>query len=177
MKRDTLSRWLSPRNGAVFCFFLGIFLGTFSFLLTGGENTVFSWLEPSGWSPGLSGLSQLLWKRCLLAGFLWLLGISLMAVPGMALFLIWCGFSMAVVIASLTRQQGIRGLPLFLAYVFPQIICYLPAVLVFVRWGFQRIKRPHLAGFLVLLLLMVLGAMLEAWVSPEVVLWISDWFS
>ena len=177
MKREILSRWLSPGNGAVFCFFAGIFLGTFSFLLSGEEEAVFVWTDASGWAAGLSGLSQLLWKRCLLAGFLWILGISLMAVPGMSLFLVWCGFSMAVVIAFLTKQKGVRGLPLFLSYVFPQIFCYLPAVLVFVRWGFQRIKRLHLAGFLVLLLLMALGALLEAWVSPRVVLFISGCLS
>lgn len=177
MKTELLSQRLSHASGAVCFFFLGIFLGTFAFLLTDGDGADSVLPDIPRLASGGEVLPQLLFSRCLLAGFLWLLGISMLALPGTLLFLVWCGCSMAVVVASLTKQQGVRGLPLFLACVFPQVICYLPVMLVFVRWGFQRVKRLHLGGFLVLLLLVSLGAVLEAWVSPKLVLWVSGWLS
>ena len=173
MKIEILSRRLSHTGVAVCFFFAGIFLGTFGFLLTYGDGADRVWPGMAELASGGAALPQLLRNRCLLAGFLWLLGISMLSIPGMFLFLVWCGFSMAAVIASLTTQQGVWGLPLFLACVFPQILCYLPAVLIFVRWGVQRGKRLHLGGFLILLLLVSLGAVLEARVSPALVLWVS----
>ena len=174
MKWKIPSRRPSHGEYAALCFFAGILIGSLWLPLSGASCSELIQPElatvlPEKLStlPGGPTLGNLLLKRLLFAGFLWLLGMSLVAAAGMSLFLFWCGCSMALFIAALTVQRGCIGLPLFVLLQFPQMLCYLPAVLVLVGWGFGKPKKLHLAGFLVLLFLMAVGAILEVWVCPR----------
>ena len=59
--------------------------------------------------PSLELLAELLLKRSLGIGILWLLGMSLFAVPGFCLAAVYAGFSMAFLISSMTVQAGLMG--------------------------------------------------------------------
>lgn len=161
-----------PSMLVAFCFFTGIFLGTVWVNKMGAELKeqlgIFgqAFLAGSVPPPSLEQLAELLLKRGLETGILWLLGISLFAVPGFCLAAAYAGFSMAFLISSMTVQAGIRGILLFLLSVFPQAIFYLPVISVLYLWGMAPGSKIHGGGFAVLLILTVAGAASELWLNP-----------
>lgn len=178
MKNQILLHKPSVSDFAAFCFFAGILLGTVWANLEGGEDNfqVMSFFFRYG-SAGGEVLAGLILKRWLLAGVLWLTGMSLLAVPGILIFLVWAGFSMAFLISGLTVQSGVAGLALFAASVIPQIFLYLPVIAVLSSWALNRCQKLHLAGFLVLLVLTAAGAAAEAYLNPALFFLISEFFS
>lgn len=182
MQWKILSRRPSHGEYAALCFFAGILAGSLWFPFSGSSCSELTLPELAAvlpaklaWFEG-SALGRLLLKRLILTGFLWLLGMSLVAAVGMSVFLFWCGCSMALLIAALTVQRGWIGLPLFVLLLFPQILCYLPVMLVLIGWGFGTPKKLHLTGFLVLLLLMSVGVILEVWICPRLFALVSGCF-
>ena len=106
-------------------------------------------------------LAELLLKRSLGIGILWLLGMSLFAVPGFCLAAVYAGFSMAFLISSMTVQAGLMGVFLFLLSVFPQMIFYLPVLAGLYIWAMAPGNKIHGGGFAVLLILTAAGAASE----------------
>ena len=94
-----------PSILTVFCFFAGIFAGTMWVNRMGAglkeQLGVFgqAFLTGSTQPPSLELLAELLLKRSLGIGILWLLGMSLFAVPGFCLAAVYAGFSMAFLIS------------------------------------------------------------------------------
>ena len=99
-------------NVFVLCFLPGIFAGTMWVNRMGAglkeQLGVFgqAFLTGSTQPPSLELLAELLLKRSLGIGILWLLGMSLFAVPGFCLAAVYAGFSMAFLISSMTVQAG-----------------------------------------------------------------------
>ena len=87
-----------PSILTVFCFFAGIFAGTMWVNRMGAglkeQLGVFgqAFLTGSTQPPSLELLAELLLKRSLGIGILWLLGMSLFAVPGFCLAAVYAGF-------------------------------------------------------------------------------------
>ncbi len=172
MNNRTFSQKPAIEVLAVFCFFVGVFGGIILANQNGGELAAA--LEMPG---GMTSWFGLLGKRCLFAGALWLLGMSLPAIPGTLCVIGWLGFSMSFLISSYTIRCGLGGLPVFLASVFPQILFYLPVWAVLITWALCGQQRLHLAGFAVLLVLTALGALTETALNPGLTALVWNWFS
>lgn len=171
--RNTLL--FTDRLAAVF-FFCGILAGCV-WVHTGNGEALFLG-TPSFFLKQTTGeaLLSLMRSRILLLFGLWILGLSLLAVPGICLFFCWSGFSMAAVLAGFTAKWGAKALFLFLFSLFPHLFLYLPILFVLSSWAFGKRKKLHLSGFLILLIATVLGAVLEGLVNPLFCLLFSCYF-
>lgn len=162
----------SAQTAAAVCFFVGIAAGT-----------VWVGVMPDSLKAqlGLFGQAQLSGTRPLVdpdlflhifllreaqAGFLWLIGMTAFAVPAFLLTALYIGFSIAALLSLMTMQAGLLGLPVYLASVLPQAFLYLPAISVLFFWGFEPLKKTHLAGFIVLTVVIGLGAFAECFLNP-----------
>lgn len=171
-------QWSVPRfyppSMIIFCFFIGILGGTIWVgMMAGSMREQFAVFSRAKMLEGVLSLDAdaffRVWiQREMEAGFLWLIGMTAFAVPGFLLASFYGGFSMSVIISLMTIQDGLMGLPMYLLSVFPQILLYIPVFLILFFWGLNLERKPHLAGFLVLTILITLGAFAETFLNPYV---------
>lgn len=82
----------------------------------------------------------------------WLLCITILGIPYMALKITSFGFFTGFLISAVTMQYGIKGILLVLVYVFPHGLLYLPIALISLYKGFELCKtiyhenRSNLSG-------------------------------
>lgn len=161
-----------PSMLTALCFFAGIFAGTVWVNRMGEglkeqlgifEQAFFAGNQPP---PSLEQLADLVLKRGLGIGVLWLMGMSLFAVPGFCLVAACAGFCLAFLVSAMTVQAGISGILLFSLSVFPQMLFYLPVFSVLYIWGMSEGRRIHGAGFAILMILTAAGAASELWLNP-----------
>ena len=87
----------------------------------------------------------------------WLLSITILGIPYMALKVTSFGFFAGFFISAVTMEYGIKGLLLVLVYVFPHGLLYLPIILISLYKGFELCRtiyqdnRTHIAGIAKLL--------------------------
>lgn len=110
----------------------------------------------------------------------WILSITILGIPYMALKISVFGFYTGFFISQVTMQYGLKGLLLVLLFEFPHGLVYLPVALISLYKGFElcrkiyhdnrshlfglfRIIRPYLFLILVLALALVFGSFLEAY--------------
>lgn len=156
------------------CFFVGIAAGTVWVNMMSKEVqeelSVFgqAWLaaEQGKVVPRPDRILPVLIKREMGAGFLWLVGMSLFSAPGLLAVAAFGGFSMASVISLTTVQAGLFGLPVYLLSILPQMIFYLPVIGILFFWGMEPYKKPHVAGFIVLMLMIAAGSVAETCLNP-----------
>lgn len=117
-----------------------------------------------------------------LKGFIlfWLLSITILGIPYMALKIGVFGFYTGFFISQATIQYGLKGLLLVLLFEFPHGLIYLPVAIISLYKGFElcrkiyhdnrshliglfRIIRPYLFLILVLALALLFGSFLEAY--------------
>lgn len=96
----------------------------------------------------------------------------------------WCGMSSGAFAAALTLRYGIKGLVLAAVSIFPQYLCYIPAVVMLLGWCeslYRAIYSRGLSvdgtdrGFLlkklgrlgVIAALVVLGCLAESYINPR----------
>lgn len=162
---------------AVFFLFSGILTGTVWVNLK-EPNPVFSFpllVSVSAVQTGGEVFLSFLFKRLFLLGFLWMLGLSKLALPGIFLFFFWSGVSMSFVLAELTLQCGLSGLFLFLVTMLPQQFFYVPVFLVLSSWALKGNETFHLPGMTVLFFLTLMGAAAEAYGNPRFLQWVTAW--
>ncbi|WP_124066874.1 stage II sporulation protein M [Clostridium sp. E02] len=109
---------------------------------------------------------QVLRQRGIQVFVAWLIGLTAYAVPLFCILTASIGFSMGFVLSLITVQKGLMGLPVFILTVFPQCLCYLPALVLLLFWGTQKEKRFPVLPFFILVVLTVAGSMAEAWMNP-----------
>lgn len=165
MKRRMSAHGGFPLHPAVFFLCLGILAGTM-WANGMGNSDWQEWAALYGRTNGEDQYVRLFLGRAAQAGFVWLLGMSLAAVPGFCLLALGTGFSMAFILSCMTVQNGLMGLPLFLASLFPHFLFYIPVGAILTSWGLWSAPRPRIAGFCVLLLIIAAGAGAEAFVNP-----------
>lgn len=175
MNNNLAGRRFYPSTLMVFCFFSGILAGTV------WVNLMASEMQGQLGAFGLAGLLKnpdrsalspgrivpVLMNREAAAVFLWLVGMTVFALPGLSLAALYGGFSMAAVISLMTAQAGLIGLPFYLLSVFPQALLYVPVIALLFFWGMEPMKKTHMAGFIVLIIVIALGTILETCVSPH----------
>lgn len=81
----------------------------------------------------------------------------------------YLGFSMAVMVSALTMEAGLMGILRFLALVFPQCLVYIPILYLLFLWvpGREKTIRPPVAA--ALLVAVLLGSGIEAYINPWIV--------
>lgn len=175
-------------GGAVF--FGAVLLGTIAANLIGRHSTDSFSVYLSQLQNAVNRVSfsketyffYLLRLRLMEAGAVWLL--SMTSFGGVCLWavILWLGFSGGVRISMATLVYGGRGILFFLASILPQIIFYIPAVLLlcgrgfgiyrFMKkqrdWGqYRRIRMTKDILMLLILILCILpGIICESYVSP-----------
>ena len=104
----------------------------------------------------------------------WLLSITVLGIPYMALKITYYGFFTGFFISTVTMQYGIKGILLVLVYVFPHGLFYLPIALISLYKGFELCRtiyhdnRTHIADIAklvksnLILLLLLAAALLIA---------------
>lgn len=158
----------------LFCFFLGLIAGTIivNFFYSSFANEAgyyLSLLDKNinlNHQESVSLFEQICRQRLIEAGIAWLIGMTVYAVPLFFLLTTGIGFSMGFILSVFTIQKGLLGLPVFLMTIFPQSLFYLPIGVILFLWGEDKERRFRIPAFLLLLLLVVLGSALEAWVNP-----------
>ena len=110
----------------------------------------------------------------------WLLSITILGIPYMALKITSFGFFTGFFISTVTMQYGIKGLLLVLVYVFPHGLVYLPIALISLYKGFglcrtiyhdnrtyvggiTKLVKSHLMIILLLAVALLVGSFLEAY--------------
>ena len=179
---------LIQAGGAVF--FGALLLGTIAANLVGRRSTdsfslYLSQLRDAVHSASFSKENYffyLLKLRLLEAGAVWLLSMTSFGGVCLWAMLLWLGFSCGVRISMATLVYGVRGILFFLGSILPQIIFYIPAVLLLCGRGFgiyrfmkkQRdwgqYRRIRMTKDILLLLILILcilpGIICESYVSP-----------
>ncbi len=129
------------------------------------------------------------------AGVLLILGILSLALAGkylLAVFLMLFGCSMGSMLSVLIMRYGLPGMLLFVGFIFPQDLVYIPAVFGWValltEWNegmFGRRNVMHRRGYgkhmgmkrlLVLSGVTIIGILLECYVNPIIVNWCLKFF-
>jgi Uncharacterized membrane protein len=73
----------------------------------------------------------------------WLLSITILGIPYMALKITSFGFFTGFFISAVSVQYGLKGLLLILVYVFPQGLLYIPIALVSLYKGFELCRTIY----------------------------------
>jgi stage II sporulation protein M len=110
----------------------------------------------------------------------WLLSITILGVPYMALKITSFGFFAGFFISAVTMEYGLKGLLLVLVYVFPHGLLYLPIALLSLYKGFElcrtiyhdnhtdiggiaRLLKSYAAVILILAAALLVASFLEAY--------------
>ena len=73
----------------------------------------------------------------------WLLSITILGIPYIALKIISFGFYAGFFISAVTMQYGFKGMLLVIMYVFPHGLVYLPIALISLYRGFQLCREIY----------------------------------
>ena len=156
-----------------------VFRGSFEMELRDYQLTVFTDIYKN--DVDYSGLFRYILVRNLKEFLLfWLLGITILGIPYMALKIGIFGFYTGFFISTVTMQYGLKGLLLILVYEFPHGLIYLPVGIISLLKGYElcrkiyhdnrshliglfRIIKPYLFLILLLALALLLGGFLEAY--------------
>ncbi|MDD3174535.1 MAG: stage II sporulation protein M [Herbinix sp.] len=173
---------------SIFLLILGVFLGVlcanifhenYVSQMQNYEDSVFSKITDN--SIDYAGLFQyVLGKNFNDFLIFWLLSITILGIPYMALKVTSFGFFTGFFISAVTMQYGLKGLLLVLVYVFPHGLLYLPISLLCLYKGFElcrtiysenrnnfggiaKLVKNHLVLILLLAIALVVASFLEAY--------------
>lgn len=141
---DGLSEYLRERPGpglfVLVLFVIGVIFGALAVGALGQEDKqelvryVGSFIRDLDRSAGEISRTEILkesiWSNLKTAGFLWLLGITIVGSPGVAVIIFIRGFMIGFVVGFLMGEMGLRGLLFALVAVVPQNLLAVPAILI-----------------------------------------------
>ena len=73
----------------------------------------------------------------------WLLSITILGIPYMALKITSFGFFTGFFISAVTMQYGLKGILLILVYIFPHGLLYLPIALISLYKGYELCRKIY----------------------------------
>jgi stage II sporulation protein M len=179
---------LSVIQISIFLLIFGVFLGVlcanifrenYAGQMQNYESNVFSKITEG--NIDYSGLFQyVLGKNFSDFVIFWLLCITILGIPYMALKITSFGFFSGFYISAVTMQYGIKGLLLVVVYIFPQGLLYLPISLISLYKGFElcrtiysenrnniggisKVVKNHLVLILLLAIALLVASFLEAY--------------
>lgn len=80
----------------------------------------------------------------------------------------YLGFSVSVMVCSLTMSAGILGLWKYLLLIFPHGILYIPAIYIMLWWMPMKKKHLTFSSAILLTVIVIMGVLLEAYLNPWV---------
>jgi stage II sporulation protein M len=142
---------LSVIQIAIFLLIFGLFLGVlcanvfqenYSEQMQNYENNVFS--EITANDIDYSGLFvYVIGKNINDFIVFWLLSITILGIPYMALKITSFGFFTGFFISAVTMQYGLKGILLILVYIFPHGLLYLPIALISLYKGYELCRKIY----------------------------------
>lgn len=105
-------------------------------------------------------------QRVIQTLFAWLVGLTVFSVPCFCVLAAGCGMSVGVVLAITTCQRGLAGLLWYLMTLFPHYLIYVPVWCVLASWAGNKTGKIRLLPLCALLLLVLIGAGMEAFLNP-----------
>ncbi len=100
--------------------------------------------------------------------------------PGLVvtnLFAVWKGFSYGFLMASFISRYGAKGILVSFGMVMPQYLFYVPVYILLFRWilRFHKnlVQDRRILYMLILLSGLAVGIMLECYVNPTILCWIT----
>jgi len=195
MNRHLFKRHISENRWQYFIlavvFFAGVFLGNYK--VPGVDGAVKTQLlslvdqyiqgEMTGSFDGSRVLIQAFINQARLVLAIWFLGLTVIGLPLILGVLLLRGFSIGFTLGFLISEKAGGGVLISLLAILPQNLVYIPLLLIWgvvsINFSLQVLKGAH-AGFsglmrrmvgytllmLVFLLLFLLGAIIEAYLSP-----------
>lgn len=109
-------------------------------------------------------------QRCMELLGAWLLSLTVFSAVGFCGAAALVGGSVGVVLSVITVQKGLWGLLFYLGTILPQALFYVPIGLILASWAGEEKHPIRIPAILLLSLLLVVGTAAEAFVSPAVVL-------
>lgn len=100
----------------------------------------------------------------------WLLSLTVFSAVGFYGLAAVTGGGIGVVLSVITMQKGLMGLVFYLGTIFPHGMCYIPIGLILASWAGEERHQIRVPATLLLALLLVVGTVAEAWLSPMIVL-------
>jgi stage II sporulation protein M len=116
---------------------------------------------------------------------LWVLSTTILGIPYIYIFCVYKGFTMGFLFCLVMQAYGVQAFLAFGAYYFPQCLIYIPVFLLTFaeckelsrQWGKDgpagvlgkiKVLKRYVWTFAILLVLLVLGCLLEAYGNPMV---------
>lgn len=166
--------WVGYADWLFLCFLIGIVAGT------AAANVLYPQMkEQAVYFTGLleknmyfTGAEQreLFWwilrQRSVELLFMWLVSLTVFAVPCYYMMTAGFGFSAGVILTVFTCQKGVLGILWYLASLFPHFLIYIPVWCVLARWAGERSKKPRVLALGALFLLILTGALMESIINP-----------
>jgi len=159
------------------------------------QNYVDLVLQGSGdWQVDSGGLAQkVIWSNIKLVLLMWFLGMTVIGIPLILLVIFLRGVVLGFTVGFLIQEKALAGVLLTLLSILPQNIIYVPVLLLsavgavsfslnLIRGKFSR--SLHLSqyfigysvGYMLALLIVSLGGLVEAYISPAFIRLIAVYF-
>lgn len=114
---------------------------------------------------------------------LWIFSITMIGYLYISAFVLYKGFSIGIFIATLTMIYKIKGLYIYLMYICPHYIVYIPIYTIAIMKCIQIYKDVNKNGkkdkkkiflntipiILTCIVFLILGAFLEAYINPKII--------
>lgn len=123
---------------------------------------------------------------------IWIFSITILGIPYIGYFIIKQGFSIGFVISVLTMNYGIKGIILFLSYIFPQYIIYIPVFTLVIYRAYNLNCNMYFTGkdsikskkklvlekiplIILLTIFIIIGCLIETYINSFILKNILSW--
>ncbi len=130
-------------------------------------------------------LKYILFSRIKYFIILWLFSITILGLPVIFIYLIYSGFLVGFIISISTMKYGIMGILLFIVYLFPHGIIYIPVIAISIQRAFIMCKRmyymkngvkvnkkniilEYLFTIILLLVMIIIGCFIETYINSNI---------
>lgn len=141
-------------------------------------------LSDIGKISGISIDGRLLWKYIFVKRIkdvfiLFLLSCTTFAMMSISLYMVYTGLCIGIVFCTTLISTGINAVAIFMAMFMPHYIMYIAAVVLMIKYiSKKNINIRKTAAYFVLILIIVtIGTMLEAFVNPVIMKSVLNQFS
>lgn len=123
----------------------------------------------------------------------WISCCMVFGMPLLSLLITYKGICIGFTLSSSILCYGFKGIALYFAYIFPQCIIYIPVYILLVKKGYELCENLYFSGkvgfrgkksvtreytpiFLILLLFLGIGCIVETYINSALVRSVVGWF-
>lgn len=74
---------------------------------------------------------------------IWIFSVTILGIPFMILYILYNGFSIGFLVSICTMQFGFKGIIVFLGYIFPQYLIYIPIYILTLSKGYSLCNEMY----------------------------------